>query len=275
MRIFVLSLKCGISKWPDLRLVCSLVCVFVVDGGWSRYGACSRACGGGTRSRSCNNPAPANGGKDCVGYASEACNMRVCRGAICLHGMRVQIVCRSHKCASSLIDYVTDGLTGNSKLDGGWSQFGACSKACGGGTHSRTCSSPAPANGGEECVGDATKACNTQACAGAHCCFFGLLGFVTWCGAIEVLFAWLPNVGHRAVAVTRTTRICRVTDRLTEESKLDGGWSAFGACSKACGGGSQSKNCSNPTPANGGKDCVGASFKVCNTQTCASTACLC
>ena len=61
------------------------------------------------------------------------------------------------------------GITGDTTLDGGWSRFGACSKACGGGTQSRTCSDPAPANGGNGCTGDAIKACNTQACAGAVC----------------------------------------------------------------------------------------------------------
>lgn len=62
-----------------------------------------------------------------------------------------------------------DGITGDTTLDGGWSRFGACSKACGGGTQSRTCSNPAPANGGNGCTGDAIKACNTQACAGTAC----------------------------------------------------------------------------------------------------------
>ena len=60
-----------------------------------------------------------------------------------------------------------DGITGDTTLDGGWSRFGACSKACGGGTQSRTCSDPAPANGGNGCTGDAIKTCNMQACAGA------------------------------------------------------------------------------------------------------------
>ena len=64
---------------------------------------------------------------------------------------------------------VADGITGDATVDGGWSRFGACSKACGGGTQSRNCSDPVPANGGKKCTGDATNACNTQACAGTAC----------------------------------------------------------------------------------------------------------
>ena len=55
--------------------------------------------------------------------------------------------------------------------DGNWSDFGDwsdCSAACGGGSQNRTrsCSDPAPANGGSNCVGDAeeSKECNDQPC---------------------------------------------------------------------------------------------------------------
>ncbi|XP_031762103.1 A disintegrin and metalloproteinase with thrombospondin motifs 14 isoform X2 [Xenopus tropicalis] len=57
------------------------------DGGWSswsRFGSCSRTCGGGVRSRSrqCNNPPPAYGGRDCPGaaYEYQMCNNEECRG---------------------------------------------------------------------------------------------------------------------------------------------------------------------------------------------------
>ena len=57
--------------------------------------------------------------------------------------------------------------------DGGWSDFGewtACSATCGGGnqTRTRSCSNPAPAFGGADCVGDAedNQKCNTEECAG-------------------------------------------------------------------------------------------------------------
>ena len=55
--------------------------------------------------------------------------------------------------------------TANSCVDGGWSSFGTCSATCGGGTQTRTCTNPAPAYGGADCVGSASQSCNTQACA--------------------------------------------------------------------------------------------------------------
>ena len=58
-------------------------------------------------------------------------------------------------------------------VDGGYSDFGdwsECSAECDGGTQtrSRTCTNPAPAHGGADCVGDSTETreCNTQACPG-------------------------------------------------------------------------------------------------------------
>lgn len=49
-----------------------------VNGGWGNWGACSVSCGGGTQTRSCNNPAPANGGAACSGSSSQACNAQSC-----------------------------------------------------------------------------------------------------------------------------------------------------------------------------------------------------
>ena len=56
---------------------------------------------------------------------------------------------------------------------------------------------------------------------------------------------------------------------------VDGGfsqWSGFGVCNKRCGGGTQfrTRRCTNPSPAHGGKDCVGRKTETrsCNTDRC-------
>uniref|UniRef100_A0A3B4APF6 Uncharacterized protein n=1 Tax=Periophthalmus magnuspinnatus TaxID=409849 RepID=A0A3B4APF6_9GOBI len=51
-------------------------------GAWSEFGQCSRSCGGGVqfRTRDCDNPRPANGGRTCVGatYQFQMCNIEEC-----------------------------------------------------------------------------------------------------------------------------------------------------------------------------------------------------
>ena len=49
-----------------------------VNGGWSDWSACSAACGVGTQTRTCNNPAPAFGGADCQGFAVQSCIVKSC-----------------------------------------------------------------------------------------------------------------------------------------------------------------------------------------------------
>ncbi|XP_068696389.1 coadhesin-like [Montipora foliosa] len=163
---------------------------------WGAFGPCSKRCGGGMqhRSRSCDNPHPSNGGKNCVGpsHQSNACN--------------------THSCP------VNGQWTS-------WSAFGPCSKSCDGGKkyRRRSCSNPPPSNGGRSCRGPwhQSNACNTHTCA------------------VD---------GHWS------------------------SWSAFGPCSKTCGGGVQyrKRTCNNPPPSGGGKNCHGPPHQSnsCNTQAC-------
>jgi len=55
---------------------------------------------------------------------------------------------------------------------------------------------------------------------------------------------------------------------------VDGGWSAWSACSISCGTGIQTRTCTNPTPANGGADCSGIDGGNA-TQPCTGTTCTC
>lgn len=58
-----------------------------VDGGlspWTEFESCDKTCGDGveTRTRTCTHPAPAHGGKNCVGrtHESRSCKVKECPG---------------------------------------------------------------------------------------------------------------------------------------------------------------------------------------------------
>ena len=113
-----------------------------IDGRWTDWkGAtkCDVQCGGGhlRKERFCTDPAPAYGGKPCVGDSVMTAE------------------CNSHPCP----------------IDGGWTQWEIdqdCDKPCGGGHlhKARSCTKPAPQYGGSDCVGAAslTEECNTHQC---------------------------------------------------------------------------------------------------------------
>lgn len=62
----------------------------------------------------------------------------------------------------TIIEFCTPAPT-----DGGWSSWSPCSVSCGGGIQTRSCTNPAPQNGGADCVGPDTQSCNTQSCGTA------------------------------------------------------------------------------------------------------------
>ncbi|XP_075396933.1 semaphorin-5A [Tenrec ecaudatus] len=114
----------------------------MVNGAWSAWTSwsqCSRDCSRGIRSRKrvCNNPEPKYGGLPCLGPALEyqECNVLPCP---------------------------VDGMWSC------WSPWSKCSATCGGGHYMRTrsCSNPAPAYGGDICLGLHTEEalCSTQPC---------------------------------------------------------------------------------------------------------------
>ncbi|HEY7791402.1 MAG TPA: hypothetical protein VIC33_12855 [Vicinamibacterales bacterium] len=73
----------------------------------------------------------------------------------------------------------------------------------------------------------------------------------------------LPSNGGAACPVAVETQVCNI-----QPCPVDGGWSAWSSCSVSCGGGEQTRTCTNPQPANGGQLCSGPSTQACNTQAC-------
>lgn len=113
-----------------------------IDGGWSGWSTftkCNVTCGEGfrIRTRTCTQPTPQYGGKQCVGLTQETKE------------------CDLPKCPRN------GGFSS-------WSSFSACSKSCGGGLkmRQRACTSPTPLNGGKNCTGlfIDSQACNTNVC---------------------------------------------------------------------------------------------------------------
>ena len=66
---------CGVCGGDNST--CDLVCEgpsCPVDGGWSAWSECSKKCGKGKITRTCTNPKPAHGGKDCSDHSWDYCN---------------------------------------------------------------------------------------------------------------------------------------------------------------------------------------------------------
>ncbi|XP_046585289.1 coadhesin-like, partial [Haliotis rubra] len=194
-----------------------------------------------SRTRTCTNPSPANGGSTCPGSStdnpSQSCNTTPCPACKTISLQSTKINFHFYK-LKNYQHYFSE--TFFSSVDGAWATWtvastGPCSQTCGGGQQSlsrtRTCTNPSPANGGSTCPGSSTdnpsQSCNTTPCP------------------------------------------------------VDGAWATWtvastGLCSQTCGGGQQSlsrtRTCTNPSPANGGSTCPGSSTdnpsQSCNTTPC-------
>ncbi|XP_023559876.1 hemicentin-1 [Octodon degus] len=220
---------------------------------WSVWGPCSVTCGNGiqTRSRLCNNPRPANGGKPCQGPDSE---MRNCQNKLC-------------------------------PVDGRWSEWSLweeCTKSCGRGnrTRTRTCNNPPAQHGGRPCEGNAVEIimCNVRPCPVPG----GWSSWQPWgecsksCGEGTQMRTRLcnnppPSFGGSYCGGAETQmRVCN-----ERHCPVDGRWSPWGswsACSVSCGGGTRqrTRDCSDPVPQYGGSKCEGSDIQsdFCNTDPC-------
>ncbi|OWF44660.1 Hemicentin-1 [Mizuhopecten yessoensis] len=234
-----------------------------IDGGWGAYGSwgsCSKSCGTGSRSktRQCNNPAPANNGADCSGSTTSTDS------------------CNTHACP----------------IDGGWSSwgsYGSCSVTCAGGVkyRERTCTNPSPQYGGASCGNDDTSSatCNTH-----HCPIDGVWG--SW-GSFTSCSLTCKDYGTSQTGTKSRTRSCDSptpqyngaycpnsdtdVDTCTTSTycPIHGGWSAWSSwntCSVTCASGIQhrTRTCTNPPAQYGGLTCGGSAndSQVCTLSPC-------
>jgi hypothetical protein len=85
------SLRAIAPRLPSVRTLVSVtrpdgLFYAAVDGGWSAWSTCTPACGQGTSTRTCTEPRPSNGGRDCYGDSTKNCFIQQCGAtAIALH----------------------------------------------------------------------------------------------------------------------------------------------------------------------------------------------
>ena len=122
--------------------------------GWTNWGSCSQECGGGSQSRSRTCPGNCSGGsgsetRDCNTSPCGECNMynpcTLACGSICHH---FWFLCK----------FFPTCLVSNWN---GWSNWGSCSKDCGGGSQSRSRTCPGNCVGGSA---SESRTCNSNQC---------------------------------------------------------------------------------------------------------------
>ena len=232
---------------------------------WSNFSECSVSCGGGGtqyRTRNCTNPKPQYGGKNCsyIGPSME------------------KVECGERPCP------IPGGYTS-------WSNFSECSVSCGGGGtryRTRNCTNPKPQYGGKNCSYIGLSMEKVE-CGERPCPIPG--GYTSWsnfsecsvsCGGGGTRYRTRnctnpkPQFGGRNCSgigpamekVECCERPCPIPGGYTS-------WSNFSECSVSCGGGGtryRTRNCTNPKPQYGGKNCsyIGPSMEpvVCGKRPC-------
>ncbi|KAL4217140.1 hypothetical protein ACF0H5_023594 [Mactra antiquata] len=258
----------------------------VVNGGWSQWSnwmGCTSGQSFQIRARACNSPEPLNGGLTCVGRATETtlCPTNIwsdwsaytsCSVSCGTGQMSRSRTCSSgNNCVGTSTEQTTcsQPLCGTDGQWGPWSSFGECSATCAIGVHFRTraCDSPAPANGGQNCIGNSHdfQQCNLGECSidGGWSNFTVMSCSVT-CGiGVQTSFRTCTNPapahgGKNCVGSSHTFKHCQIAECATAGGWSD--WSDWGSCNATCGFGykTRSRKCDNPAPTVGGEPCHGS-----------------
>nr|XP_022335242.1 semaphorin-5B-like [Crassostrea virginica]XP_022335250.1 semaphorin-5B-like [Crassostrea virginica]XP_022335258.1 semaphorin-5B-like [Crassostrea virginica]XP_022335266.1 semaphorin-5B-like [Crassostrea virginica] len=247
---------------------------------WTSWSKCSTTCGNGqqTRSRSCTNPPPMNGGEDCKPLSRDE-EFKASVRPFCVG---------NPACPEPPVD-------GNWSV---WTPWSNCTANCNGGiqTRRRSCSNPLPQRGGIPCTGNKNewRMCNSYTCKDEQ----KLTGWTPWSNINQTANGhWIqryrfactasvpdPNLIKTSHVKTHTrfctneNNTCYKPDKLEFNSSVDGDWSTWSqwsSCSADCGTGKQwrIRSCDNPQPIGFGQDCQGSSFefRTCNEKECIAT----
>ncbi|GBM33564.1 Semaphorin-5A [Araneus ventricosus] len=224
---------------------------------WSAWSACSQTCGTALkmRRRTCGNPAPKNGGHNCLGPDQE------------------EIFCSTNPPCPAYSKVPIHGHWSE------WTSWSECSSPCGGGlqTRERKCNDPAPQYGGSECSGcdQDFRICNNHLCPEHR----RSTSWTPWCkvnvtrdGYFQQRFRFtcranVPEVNDIRIShPKKEERFCLEGSLSCLDSafiNIDGTWSEWSdwsSCSVSCGTGFQYREraCDNPPPSGNGADCKGA-----------------
>ncbi|GFT31287.1 hemicentin-1 [Nephila pilipes] len=277
---------------------------------WQDWEQCSSSCGDGRqiRQRFCNNPAPRNGGKTCIGISSEVkhCYEKPCPvngewgnwmdWTPCSMSCGVGLRQRSRICDNPKPQFGGSDCVGNDDeidsclltkcpVDGSWSVWSdwqPCSVTCGDGIQYRTrdCNNPEPQHGGSSCYGESKE---SQECNNVECPVHGEWGdWNEWslcsssCGGgtrerKRKCDSPAPEYGgHYCIGQHVQVDYCN-----NAECPVNGEWgpwSPWGSCSSSCNKGQKKRfrACDNPAPAGGGRECSGSAqeTETCNAHLC-------